>query len=441
MALFPALNAPGVRAHYPNSVAFEHLTNVTNLPPGPRTAYSWRNEPLARFTLNLKGLTDAETATIENFFRSMKGRFGRFIYVDPTGNLLQNSEDFTQASWTTSCIVGAATADPAGGTAATILSGDGSGNASLSQAVSIDPAAVGSPACFSVYLKAITAAGAFNIFATDGATTINQSCNLSTTSWLRVVLPWTFGASGAVTIGIGGNLSWTGTNQIAVFGPMLSMTPAAAAYLRTPGFWALHRYCRFDQDAFDANSRGPNQSDVTLKIVEFAPAVPTNGSIALAIDMSGSIADSHALPSEQSAALAFSTAVDARWRLGLWTFNAAITLRQDYTLDRSALAAAISALSAPIGGTHLYDLIVALAATYATSIVLLTDGMDEGSVNTQAAAIAACNAAGVSIYALGFGSADEAALTAMTAATGGAYLIAPTLAQIAAMILQIVNQL
>jgi hypothetical protein len=273
VVLFPAINALGVRAQYPNGVTFEHLTNATNLAPGPRVAFAWRPEPLGRYTLKLTNLTDAEVATLEAFFISQQGRYGQFAFIDPTGNLLQYSEDFTQSCWTKACTVGAATADPFGGTAATVLAAN-SGNSSVQQAVVIDPEVSGSQACFSVYLMAVTAAGAFNIYATDGATTVNVPCSLTTTAWTRVSLPWTFGASGAVTVGIGGNSSWTGASQVAVYGPMLSMTPGAAPYLKTPGFAALRPFCRFDQDALEIQYKGPNQSDLTLKVAEIAVTVP-----------------------------------------------------------------------------------------------------------------------------------------------------------------------
>jgi hypothetical protein len=271
VVLFPVIHSNGGRAQYPNAVTFEHLTNQVNLPCNSHIAFGWRAEPLARYTLNLKNLTDSEVSTLETFFASQNGRFGQFAYVDPTGNLLQYSDDYTQATWIKACTVGASVADPAGGTSATVLSGDGSGNSSLTQVVTIDPTVAGSVACFSVYLKAVTAAGAFNVYLTDGATTTNQACVLTLGKWTRVSVPWTFGTSGAVTVGLGGSSSWTGTNQIAVFGPMLCMTAGAAPYLRTPGFAALRIYCRFDQDALDIQYNGSNQTDVTVKIVEFVP--------------------------------------------------------------------------------------------------------------------------------------------------------------------------
>jgi hypothetical protein len=271
MATFPVLNSDGTRSMYPNTVAFEHLTDVTNLSSGEHIAFPWRAEPLGRYTLKLTNLSDAEVTTVRSFFRSMCGRFGQFQYVDPTGNLVHWSEDYTQAAWTKACTVGASMADPAGGNGASVLTGDGSGNCNLTQLVTVDPSVVGSLACFSVYLKAITASGAFNIYMTDGTTTRNVACTLTTTAWTRVSVPWVFGVSGNVTVGVGGNSSWTGTTQIAMFGPMLSMTAGSASYLRTPGFAALRPYCRFDQDTLDVQYRDINQTDISVKIAEFTP--------------------------------------------------------------------------------------------------------------------------------------------------------------------------
>jgi hypothetical protein len=267
VAVFPALR-DGVRAQYPNAVTFEHLTSQANLPSGVHIASAWRTEPLMRYTLNLTALTDAEVATLEGFFRARQGRFEQFTYIDPTANLLKYSEDFSQTEWTKACSVGAATDDPFGGTSATVLAGDGSGNSSLRQTVSLDAGVAGSPACFSVYLRAVTAAGSINVSVTDGTNTVTRACALSTTGWSRAVVPWTFGATGLATVSISGG-GWTGTSQIAVYGPMFCMTPGPAAYVATPAFYAVHPRCRFDQDEFVATYRGPNQTDVTLKIAEF----------------------------------------------------------------------------------------------------------------------------------------------------------------------------
>jgi hypothetical protein len=273
--IFPAINSNGIRAHYPNEVSFEHLTNATDLASGKRYSASWRNAPLSRFTLNFAGLIDNEVSVLRGFMANCHGRYATFQYVDPTGNLLQYSEDFTQAPWVKACtVVSAGLLDPFGGTTGSTLAGDGSGNSSISQVVFIDPGVAGSISCFSVYLQGIGSGMTIPVSATNGVDTVSKLVTIVPGVWKKVFLQLTFGTSGSITVGIGGSYAWTGTSYIGIFGPMFSLTKGDAPYLRTPEFYAVHPICRFDQDALDIQYQGPNQTDVTVKIAELSTTAP-----------------------------------------------------------------------------------------------------------------------------------------------------------------------
>ena len=121
-------------------------------------------------------------------------------------------------------------------------------------------------------------------------------------------------------------------------------------------------------------------------------------------------------PEDQAAILAFSRTVETA---------------QPLTTDAAALDAALDSLVA-VGSTALYDAVLAAIEVARDApldrrvVILLTDGFDEGSSATRAAALAAAAADGVPVYAIGFGaSTDEAFLRDIAAASNGSFLLAP----------------
>lgn len=147
--------------------------------------------------------------------------------------------------------------------------------------------------------------------------------------------------------------------------------------------------------------------------------------VALLIDVSGSIANSGSLADEKSAAASFCLALSPSWQVGAWKFSYVIVQIQPYTTDRNSVLTAIGAISGPIGGTQLYDVLTLVAAGAPAHIVLITDGFDDGSTHTEDQAIAACIAGGSAVHALGFGAASATVLGQIAAQTGGSCVIRP----------------
>jgi hypothetical protein len=152
-------------------------------------------------------------------------------------------------------------------------------------------------------------------------------------------------------------------------------------------------------------------------------------SVALLLDMSGSITGSDALPLLKTAAAAFvGSSLDAAGvSVGVWWFDGGIDLVRlmDFTTDATALEAAIDGLTADVtrdNSTNLNGAIqlgigvveerIQSAApsglTQTGALVIFTDGTDQASRVTSSAALAAVASTAIGVYSIGLrGEIDE----------------------------------
>ncbi|HET9186973.1 MAG TPA: type II secretion system F family protein [Acidothermaceae bacterium] len=144
----------------------------------------------------------------------------------------------------------------------------------------------------------------------------------------------------------------------------------------------------------------------------------------LVVDISGSMQGA-GIDGAKAAANTFLDAVPSDVKVGLVTVSTTATLVAAPTTDRAALRAKVSALQAT-GNTALYDgtllALHTLGDVGSRTIVLLTDGHDEGSQATLAQVVAAEKASnGAVLDAVSFGtaSAQVEPLQQLTAAAGG----------------------
>jgi len=152
-------------------------------------------------------------------------------------------------------------------------------------------------------------------------------------------------------------------------------------------------------------------------------------SVALLLDMSGSITGSSALPALQSAAKAFvDNALDApAVTVGVWWFDGGADIVQlhDFSADAASLKSAIDGLNASVtrdNSTNLngavvlgIDLVedriasgVPSGATQTGALVVFTDGTDQASRVTSTAALNAVQETSIGVYSIGLrGEIDE----------------------------------
>lgn len=160
------------------------------------------------------------------------------------------------------------------------------------------------------------------------------------------------------------------------------------------------------------------------------PNVPV--SVALALDVSGSMADEDKMPQAKQAALRFIQQMRSRDQIALVSFGDEVSVPQPLTRDRNLLAKAIDAL-APGGNTSLYEGMaqsltqLSLAPNSTKALIVLTDGLDTQSSRTFDDVIAQANRMAVPVYTIGLGSdADVTILQQLASTTGGHYYQAPT---------------
>lgn len=266
---YPQINGNLIITQLPYTSELAYSTVVQDLETGMRWTYPLRgvslpgypNFPLGRFTLNYPGITDAEAATLEAFFNSMRGKWLTFRFLDPSGNLLQFSEDFTKSYWSKTASHTAGQADPFNNTNATLL---GSGNVEGVVGPS-DGGMQGIVMCASIWAKASAGGVSATIGFLDNSTSTFYSNTflVPTGNWLRVsktlVLPTNNQFLFKLTISGG---------SCTVFGAQVAPTKGESAYVRTPGNYGYHENVRFDTDYFDVNVSGPNQNAIVLPAVE-----------------------------------------------------------------------------------------------------------------------------------------------------------------------------
>lgn len=237
-------------------------SGVTGYPAGP----------LSLFSVSFSAITNAEIATLASFFDEMKGRFGTFTFLDPEGNMVHDSENFSAATWSrTSTAVGSPTTDPFGGSRATTLTSGSAAQELSTEVVPLSVLPAGFALCGSLYARSASSR-TLSVALSLGSSGViaRRSWTLPAGSWVRLFCSTTVTMGGADTVRlvIGGDGVWS-SGSIDVFGPQCSPTLGPGNYVRTPDAYGVHPKCRFDTDAFSYTRVGPNQNTLSLPIQEF----------------------------------------------------------------------------------------------------------------------------------------------------------------------------
>ncbi|TAL08400.1 MAG: hypothetical protein EPO02_13025 [Nitrospirae bacterium] len=273
---FPQLAADGFIVERGSTFGDAYETAKTDSSVAQRTAWAWRGagldrlptDPLGKWTFAYTSLTDAERDVLVEFFRARRGRYESFALMDPYGNLVPRSEDFTHSSWEKNGTTpGASVTDPFGGNLATSVASSGS-NANLVATVIPDGDAAGFVICGSVWVKAPAAQTLSVGFVDSGFSVLdNRIWDLPADTWRRIWCTTTLATNSYIRLLIGGFSTWSG-QTLQLFGAQCVPLPGPAAYVRTPGRAGLRRKVRFDQDAIEIRTLGPNQHATNAQLLE-----------------------------------------------------------------------------------------------------------------------------------------------------------------------------
>lgn len=169
----------------------------------------------------------------------------------------------------------------------------------------------------------------------------------------------------------------------------------------------------------------------------FTVDTPSGGgsslAVSLVLDSSGSLSNSDVV-NIKAASNAFIDLLAPNDRVAVYDFDSNVLLLQDYTTNHNAAHTAVNTLDNS-GFTALFDAIVEAANHSLTvggrkALIVMTDGEDTASSADQQQAIAAAQAAGVPVFTIGFGNANDQVLEDIANATGGIFFDGATSADL-----------
>ncbi len=269
---FPQINSSGIITALPyQSALSSRTTSEDSAYTGKRYAWKWRVNPLGGFIINLQNLTTAEVTVLQNFFYSMEGRKGEFTFLDPGGNLVNYSDDFTNAAWHKSSItVGASVTDPFGGSLATSLTSSATSGLVYTTVIPAGNAS-GFVVTASVWAKAPAAGQSIAIgFLDNSLTNLGYIIwPLVQNVWRRVFCTITLATNNPIIVNIGGANTWGTSQVIQLFSASCAPLPGPGPRLLTPGMDGLRTYCRFDADDFTINYQDFGQTNISLPVMEY----------------------------------------------------------------------------------------------------------------------------------------------------------------------------
>jgi hypothetical protein len=260
MLYFPQL-ASGALSQYP--LTRRHVTrSVINAAEDGQTVVA-PDAGASRVAWELKyaGLSTGERQSIEQLFAAARGRLGTFTFLDPTGNLLSWSEDFTKPGWEADPLlrIAAGATDPRSGNNAMRVTNTAQAPQRLRQRI-------GGPSwfgyAFSVYARA-GQASSIRLVVEGNAEEQAGSFNVGA-QWIRAVQ--SAGLSNHAD-GVAFAIELPAGAQVDLFGAQAEAQPGAGEYTITTARSGVYAQSRFDSDRLASISEGPEQHSPAVRIV------------------------------------------------------------------------------------------------------------------------------------------------------------------------------
>ncbi len=256
---FPQLAIGGI-AQYPVNRSWSKQVFVDTMDGGQTVVMPSVTPARVSWQIQYSGLSDAEWTAIATLFTAVQGRYGTFTFLDPTDNLLIESEDFTAAAWDADPLLQLSTgvADPLGGTAAIQITNGGQALQQLTQTIA-------GPSwfeyAFSIYLQS-AAPCTVNLVGSSASSEAGQPTAIGA-AWTRFVFPASLGGQDD---GVRFGLEIPPGAAVSAFGAQVEAQPAAGLYKSKIGHSGAYVNSRFDQDTLAQTANAPGQYSTTLRI-------------------------------------------------------------------------------------------------------------------------------------------------------------------------------
>jgi len=210
--------------------------------------------------MELSGLSGEEWEAIETLFREAEGRRGKFVFLDPTGNLLAWSENLEREAWTKDPFIELTpeAADPFGTKRATGVRNSGGAPQCLQQTLAV-------PAwfqyCLSMWVRSWER-GEVTVFGRSG--TASARTVTAGPTWQRIVFPVKLLCSDEL---LRFGLELPAGGNVEVFGLQVEAQRGASAYKRTLGRSGVYPEARFSEDVLAVRAEAPGCYCSTIRIV------------------------------------------------------------------------------------------------------------------------------------------------------------------------------
>ncbi len=259
MLCFPQL-VTGAASQFPTSRRARKRTISNTQDDGRMWKVADPSWSLIEWELELKGLTYAEWNSIETLFHAVEGRLGSFLFLDPTDNLLSQSEDLSAAAWTKDPFLQLTTgiSDPLGTTRATRLANSAGVGQRLEQTLEI-------PGwfqyCLSLYARS-SSTGTLMLVARTGTSAGTKELPIGPT-WRR--LEYSVKLSNAdELIHLGVDVPPGGS--VDVFGLQAEPQIGASKYKKTLIQSGVYPEAWFLDDELAVKAEGPDQYSCVVRI-------------------------------------------------------------------------------------------------------------------------------------------------------------------------------
>jgi hypothetical protein len=260
MLYYPQLTTGSV-AQFPVTRTVNMRTVANQLPSGFTIRMADTGSQKVQWRLVYSDLTDGERSSIESLFEAAQGQLNTFTFLDPTGNLLMWSEDWTQAVWTPDPLlqVAGGVSDPLGGSAAIQLTNTAQTTQQIIQNTS-GPSSF--RYCYSVYVRSVVPATIQLVVTATGQAALTPVT--TGTSWMRVT------AAGSFSVqqdGVGFGVQLPAGVQVDVFGAQVEAQPAPGLYKKTIDLGGVYASTRLSSDLLAVTATAPNQHACQLGLI------------------------------------------------------------------------------------------------------------------------------------------------------------------------------
>lgn len=256
MLVFPQL-ITGASALYPVTRTSARRTVVNTLGDGSTVVFPDPYAAATAWELHASGMTLAEWTAIETLFQATSGMWQTFTFLDPTGNLLEQSEAFGASAWTNGALIELTGGidDPLGTSRATRVVNAGSAPLAVAQTLNVPG---NFEYCLSVWART-TAGSSVTLMVGSAAKTFALS-----NGWSRISFAANLGSS-ATAVTFGAQLA--AGASVDLFGMQVEAQLAASDYRVTTTRGGVFSNARFGQDQITVTAQGTDVYDAVIRIV------------------------------------------------------------------------------------------------------------------------------------------------------------------------------